>query len=98
MFSLTSLADELTITNVAIQNDTVVVTVSQSRTQSIASCVDNGNANKWAFSLASSEGKNLYRGVVAAHSSGNAVTITPTGDCQALTGIERPQGIEINLL
>ncbi|WP_448566724.1 hypothetical protein [Thalassotalea ganghwensis] len=86
-----------TIEKVAIANDIVTIHMSENRTDTIASCVSQDQHNTWAFSLTSSQGKNLYRAAIAAHSGNKTVEISGANDCQAQQGIERPQAIEILL-
>jgi hypothetical protein len=97
-FCTQSVAMSNVISSVSINDSVVIITTAQSRTENIAACSLNENSNKWAFSLTSSEGKNLYRAVITAHAAGRIVDITAAGDCQALDGIERLQAIEINFL
>jgi len=97
-FCSNSVAASSTINSVLITNNIVTIITAEARTENLAICTDAENANKWAFSLVSTEGKNLYRAVIAAHGAGKTVDITPTGDCQAFQSIERPQAIEIKLL
>ncbi|GLX78735.1 hypothetical protein tinsulaeT_20750 [Thalassotalea insulae] len=93
-----AMAFEPVITNVQVNVDVVIFTVSEARSQNLASCVSTDNQDKWAFSLATAEGKNLYRALLHAHASQKIVEIAGTGDCSAHAGVERPQAIAVALL
>ena len=96
LFSGQVLANSL-VQYIEINNDIVTLHMTN-RDNNVAACVDANHTTKWAFSLKDVSGRNLYRIALMAHSSQKSVSIASSGDCSALSGIERPVSIAVSLM
>ena len=95
---LTTPAFAAKVTSVNVDNGIVYFLTDESKSGTRPVCVDTGNEQFWAFSLQSTEGKNLYRALLTANASGKSIDVESANDCQAIGGYERPQSISVQVL
>lgn len=81
-----------------VENNVVYFATSENKTETSPGCVIAETQNLWAISLASTEGRNLYRALLSANASGSNIEVKTASDCQVTQGVERPLSIEIVLL
>lgn len=83
------------VNSLEIKDNVVVFSTEEVKTATIPPCSYPVHSQKWAFSIDSTEGRNLYSSLLTANSVGLAVTVESAQDCRDSAGIERPASISI---
>lgn len=97
IFPLTSYA-ATKITSINIKNDIVYFSTEQNKSHTPPSCATTNPLNQWAISLTSSAGRNLYKALLTANSTGKMIDIESAQDCLADVTVEHPASITVQLL
>ena len=78
------------ITYLDINEGTVVFSTDEAKSASSPACMASANADKWAVSLSTDDGRAIYTLLMTAMATQMTVDVQSAGDCADKAGYERP--------
>jgi len=79
-----------TLNYLDVNQGVVYFSTEQAKTATSPTCVDAAQAEKWALSLESDNGRAMYSILLTAMATGMEIGVETSSDCNAATGFERP--------
>jgi hypothetical protein len=84
-----------TVDLLKIDNNVLLFSTTETKSDSVLTCVSDDNTQNWAVSLQTDEGQGIYALLLAAVSNNQSITVESAEDCGALDGTERASSVAI---
>jgi hypothetical protein len=84
-----------TVDFLKIDKDIVLFSTTEVKTDASPTCVNAGNADKWAVSLKSESGRAIYSLLVTAMAKDLGLDVESANDCADAEGLERASGVNM---